>query len=290
MTSPPPPAAQKPIKFPSLTDIDNVLSRIRESMQTSSLQESSESSTKESTKPTQHENIPQVTVKMVEPTSFDPQTQTRTDSIPQDSGMKNYLKISAISPHRDLQISTRDVDDDPTPKPRVKVSLPKQFYTSSRETDSPIDTTSRPKINLPAQVVECTATPDAKSRIKAIDREFPAKPMGPRNNPYPANWAQHGFKINFSPSLRPRGNVVPHLIKKDKGNYPYVNFVAPNTSLALPSYAHENETIYAGRHSEVGPKKKWTKNNKFTNRKPSKGETLGHTGKEVAGSSRPEKK
>jgi hypothetical protein len=202
--------------------------------------------------------------------------------------MQNYLKISAISPNRDLEISTRDVDEEPVPKPTVKVSLPKQFYTSSREMDIPIDMTARPKINLPTKVVEFTNTPDAKSRIKTIDKDFPAKV---NRNYHPINHAQHGVKIPFSPSLTPRGDVVPDLIKKDKNGKAYVNFVAKSESLTLPSYASDHEIFYAHRE---GGKRKYQNNKKPNNRKPIKGDrfegSTSQSGKTVAGPSRPEKK
>ena len=55
------------------------------------------------------------------------------------------MKISALSQHRDLEISTRDLEEEPLPKPTVKVSLPKMLYTSSRDMEPPIDMSiSRP--------------------------------------------------------------------------------------------------------------------------------------------------
>ena len=244
--SPPLPPTYK-TKLPSVEDFETVLARLRQTIQTSQQQ------------PSQNEDIPPFTPL----DSLDSQVQTRTSSIPNETDMQTYMKISAISPNRDLQISTRDVDDEPLPKPTVKVSLPKMLYTSSRDTDLPIDTTTsrRPTINLPSQVVSHTDTPDAKSRLMAIDHDFP--PQTHHRGSYHNSRPPSAFKIQFADALRPRGGVVPNLIKHDKNNDPYINFEAKPEALALPAYGHDNDVFYPQRpHDKPSAKHKFNKFNK----------------------------
>jgi hypothetical protein len=138
-----------------------------------------------------------------------------------------------------------------------------------------------------------TDTPDAKTRIKTIDKDFPARfsPKPHRNHQSTAKHAESGFKISFSPSIAPRGGVVPNLIKKDRNGHPYVNFIATPESLNLPGYAPDNEIFYA--HRDGGSKRPFKKHPKSNHRNHSKtGESgsPGQTGKVVAGPSRQDKK
>jgi hypothetical protein len=299
LNSPPPPSSLKFVtKMPTAKDFDQVMERIRQTIQTSNQEGSNQSPTKEEVTPNQHEDMPQLTLSPTVITksftaTMEPQTQTRMESDPVDRDTQPFLRISAISSHRDLEISTRAMDEEPLPKSSVKVSLPKQFYSSSRDMEIPIETPERPKINLPKDVVSHTETPDAKTRIEAIDRGFAHIPQRtPNRHP-------HAYKIQFSPSLRPKGGVVPNLIKRDKNGLPYVNYEAKSESLILPAYGHDSDIFYAHRDKPFKQK-----HNKFikTNsqyRKSSKSErpvaegssSVGQSSKPVAGPSRqPEKK
>ena len=104
-----------------------------------------------------------------------------------------------------------------------------------------MDTTEPPIINLPSHVISHTDTADAKSRIRAIDYELSPSHPHYRSKPPQA------FKIQFAPSLRPTGGVVPNLIKYDKAGSPYVNFEAKPEALLLPGYGHDNELFYSHR-------------------------------------------
>src|SRR5277367_2273820 len=243
--SPPLPSNPYKTKLPSVEDFETVLARLRQTMQTN--QQSA----------MQNEDIPSFTPL----DSLDSQIQTRTTSIPNETDMQTYMKISAISPNRDLEISTRDLDDEPLPKPTVKVSLPKILYTSSRDMDLPIDThpSHRPTIKLPSQVASHTDTSDAKSRLIAIDHDFPAQTHNRSHHPRPPS----AFKIQFAETLRPRGGVVPNLIKRDKNNDPYINFEAKPEALTLPAYGHDNDVFYPQRpHDKTPAKHKFNKFNK----------------------------
>ena len=247
--SPPLPPTYK-TKLPSVEDFETVLARLRQTIQTSQQQ------------PPPNEDIPPFTPL----DSLDSQVQTRTSSIPNDTDMQTYMKISAISPNRDLQISTRDLDDEPLPKPTVKVSLPKILYTSTRDMDLPMDTaSSRPTIKLPSQVVSRNDTPDVKSRLIAIDHDFPPQShhRGGYHNPRPPS----AFKIQFADALRPRGGVVPNLIKHDKNNDPYINFEAKPEALTLPAYGHDNDVFYPQRPYDK-PSSAKHKFNKFNKNQP----------------------
>jgi len=298
LNSPPPPASLKFVtKMPTAREFDQVMERIRQTIQTSNQEGSNQSPTKEDVTPNQHEDMPQLSlsppVERPFANSLEPQTQTRVDSDPVDRDTQPFIRISAISSHRDLEISTRDMDEEPLPKSAVKVSLPKQFYTSSRDMEIPIDTPARPKINLPTDVVSHTNTPDAKTRIEAIDREFPHTPQRtPNRHP-------HAYKIQFSPSLRPKGGVVPNLIKRDKNGLPYVNYEAKSESLILPAYGHDSDVFYPHRDKPYSRPKhnKFNKNNSQyrkssrSERPVTEGSSSGQGSKPVAGPSRqPEKK
>ena len=231
-------------KLPSAEDFETVLARLRQTMRTNQQQLQ------------QNEDISQITP----PDSLDSQIQTRTTSIPNETAMRTYMKISAISPNRDLEISTRDLEDEPLPKPTVKVSLPKMLYTSSRDPDLPIDASPslRPTINLPRQVTSHTDTPDAKSRLIAIDHDFLPQ-IHNRGHTRPPS----AFKIQFADALRPRGGVVPNLIKRDKNNDPYINFEAKPEALSLPAYGHDNDVFYPQRpFDKPFAKQKFMKSNK----------------------------
>jgi hypothetical protein len=271
----PPSQPRYTAKLPSVEDFDTVLARLRESMGASTQEQ------------TPNEDVTEFT----NPHTHDPHAQTRTENTPAASDKRDYMKISALSQHRDLEISTKDLEEEPLPKPTVKVSLPKILYTSSRDMEPPIDmsTSRQPKVNLPTHVISHTDTPDAKSRIRAIDNELsPSHPHHRVKPPQP-------FKIQFAPSLRPKGGVVPNLIKFDKGNSPYVNFEAKPEALSLPAYAHDNELFYTHRDRPFErSKNKYHKFNKHQGpyRKPPKidrGESSsGQSGKGVvAAPSRP---
>jgi hypothetical protein len=299
MSSPPPPSSLKFVtKMPTARDFDQVMERIRQTIQTSNQDSTSLSPTKELVTPIQHENMQQLNLSpAVElqplPNTEEPQTQTRNDTDPVERSPQQFIRISAISSHRDLEISSRDLDEEPLPKPVVKVSLPQQFYSSSRDTEVPIETSARPKINLPTEVISHTDTPDAKTRIEAIDREFPQTPQRtPNRHP-------HAFKIQFSPSLRPKGGVVPNLIKRDKNGLPYVNYEAKSEALALPAYGNDHEVFYANRDKPFSKQKhiKFNKHNAQTRKSfksegtATEGSSSGQGSKFVTGSARqPEKK
>lgn len=263
-------------KLPSVEDFDTVLARLRESMGASAQETIANEDMTEFTNPDTH----------------DPQSQTRTESTPAASDKRQYMKISALSQHRDLEISTRDLDEEPHPKPAVKVSLPKMLYTSSKDMEPPIDmsTALPPKINLPTHVISHTDTPDAKSRVLAIDNEL--SPSHPHHHHRPK--PPQAFKIQFAPSLRPKGGVVPNLIKFDKADSPYINFEAKPEALSLPAYAHDNELFYT--HRDRPFKNKYFKFNKHQGPrkypKPDRGESSSQSSKSVVASpSRfPEKK
>ena len=120
MTSPPS-QPRYTAKLPSVEDFDTVLARLRESMGASTQEQTANEDMTEFTNPHTH----------------DPQAQTRTENTPAASDKRQYMKISALSQHRDLEISTRDLEEEPLPKPTVKVSLPKMLYTSSRDMETP---------------------------------------------------------------------------------------------------------------------------------------------------------
>jgi hypothetical protein len=227
--SSPPLQPQFKTKFPSAEDIDTVLARLRETMQTAS-------------EPANED--------MTDPSTVDPQIQTRSDSTPASSDTTSYLRISAISQHRDLEISTRDVVVDEDPVPRLRVSLPKMLHTTTRDIDTPTETKRNPTINIPSQLPSLTPTDtDAKTRLHGMDEEFnllQAPPFIQRQHHKPTHHAS-AFKIQFSASLRPRGDVVKNLVKKDRLGLPYVNFEAKPEALGLPGYAHDNELFYALR-------------------------------------------
>jgi hypothetical protein len=159
--------------------------------------------------------------------------------------------------------------------------------------DIPIETSARPKINLPKDVISHTDTPDAKTRIEAIDRELP-QTLQRTPNRHP-----HAFKIQFSPSLRPTGGVVPNLIKRDKNGLPYVNYEAKSEALALPAYGNDNEVFYANRDKPFSKQKhhKFNKHNAQSRksfkseRTAAEGSSSGQSSKSVTGSAhQPEKK
>lgn len=228
-------------KLPSVEDFDTVLARLRESMQTSHRE------------PIGDEDATDFTCR----DSIDPQIQTRTDSYPADSDRVPYIRISAVSPHRDLEISTRDLDEEPLTHSAVKVSLPKILYTSSRDLDLPIDVTSSPKVKLPIHVAPRPETPDAKFRLRAIDNQLSSTPFHRTSNTRPPQ----AFKIQFAPSLRPKGGVVPNLVKRDRFGAPYVNFEAKPEALRLPAYGHDNEVFYT--HRDYPNERSYVKHNKF---------------------------
>jgi hypothetical protein len=305
MSPPPQPSASKYVtKIPTAAEFEEVMKRIRQTMtvQVPPVQENSDQlPPKQDAAPNQHEDMSPLVKRdaiqqRVKTDFVEPQTQTQTrtesDSLPVD--LRSYIKISAISPRRDLEISTRDVDDEPFPKATVKVSLPQQFYSSSRDINIPIETTSRPKINLPANVASHINTPDARSRIKAIDHA-----LFHHSHRTPNHHNQQAFKIEFAPSLRPNGGVVPNLVKKDKNNHPYVNYEAKPEALRLPAFGHDNELFYAHREKPFFKHSKVPKfNNKNQHRKPSKtdrvitdGSSSSQGSRTVAGPSRlPDKK
>jgi hypothetical protein len=227
--SSPPLQPQFKTKFPSAEDIDTVLARLRETMQTAS-------------EPANED--------MTDPTVVDPQIQTRSDSTPASSDTASYLRISAISQHRDLEISTRDVVVDEEPVPRLRVSLPKMLHTTTRDIDTPTDTKRDPTINIPSQLPSLTPNDtDAKTRLHVIDEELNSlqpPPFIQRQHHKPTHHPS-AFKIQFSESLRPRGNVIQNLVKKDRQGLPYVNFEAKPEALGLPGYAHDNELFYTLR-------------------------------------------
>lgn len=279
VASPSLPPSTKP-KLPSIEDYDLVLERLRQTIDASHKEAS------------QNEDITPFTTL----NTIDEQIQTRTDATPVDSGTSNtYLKISAVSPHRDLEISTRDLDEEPMTKSTVKVSLPKILYISSRDMEVPVDTTPPPRINLPTRVPSYTDTADAKSRIIAMDNELSQQSsQRPPNNGRPPQ----AFKIQFAPSLRPKGGVVPNLVKRDKHGAPYVNFEATPEALTLPCYANDNEVFYA--HRERPSLKHPKQHPKPHNRNPgpyrrppkaaSEGNSSSHSEKAIAGPSRPVEK
>ena len=232
----PPVQPQYKAKLPSVEDFDTVLARLRESMQTA------------------QEPANEDVTNYADPTAVDPQIQIRSDATPALSDTAPYLRISAISQHRDLEISTRDVDDEPTPRaPTVRVSLPKMLHTSTRDIEVPTDTKKAPTptIKIPLELPSFTpSTSDLKTRLRAVDQAISSLPKAPflqRAHPTPSHRHPHAFKIEFSGPLRPRGDVVPNLVKKDKRGLPYVNFEAKPEALILPAYGHDNEVFYALR-------------------------------------------
>jgi hypothetical protein len=234
----PPLQPQYKAKLPSVEDFDTVLARLRETMQTAQ-------------EPANEDMTP-----YDDPAAIDPQIQTRSDSTPASSDRGSYLRISAISQHRDLEISTRDAveDDEPSPRiPTVRVSLPKMLYTTTRDVDVPIDTknTPTPIINIPPEIPSFTpSTSDIKTRLRAIDQalsSFQNIPFLQRLHHAPSHRHPHAFKIEFSGPLRPRGDVVPNLVKKDRRGLPYVNFEAKPEALTLPGYGHDSEVFYTLR-------------------------------------------
>jgi hypothetical protein len=167
--------------------------------------------------------------------------QTKAEIVPLASEVQSYLKISAISPQRDLIISTRDLYDEPSPRFTVRVSLPRELHVTSREVEVPIETSSKLVVKLPADVSAEASSSDAKSRLETIDKEDKRRiPQLPQQLRPP-----YSFKIQFMPSLQPKGGVVPNLVKKDKFGFPYINFEAKPEALALPSYAPDAEVFYS---------------------------------------------
>ena len=233
----PPIQSQYKAKLPSVEDFDTVLARLRETMQTA------------------QEPPNEDMTNYADPTPVNRQIQTRSDTTPALSDTASYMRISAISPHRDLEISTRDVvDDELSPgAPIVRVSLPKMLHTTTRDIEIPIDMKKAPTpiIKIPSELPSFTpSTSDVKTRLRAVDQAISSLPKAPflqRVHPAPSHRHPHAFKIEFSDSLRPRGDIVPNLVKKDRRGLPYVNFEAKPEALILPAYGHDNEVFYTLR-------------------------------------------
>jgi len=263
MTSPPPSQPRQFVKIPSAADFESVMERIRQTIQDSSGQDNHPPSPEKLPTTPQHENIHQLSPR---PAPQEPaQTQTGMDSGPFAADTRTYLKISAVTPQRDLVISTRDLEEEPSPKYTVRVSLPRELHVSTRDIDIPVEDSPRPLVKLSPEVVSHLDEPDVKSRFEAIDREdkrrLPPLPYHPRT-PYT-------FKIQFMPSLQPKGGVVPNLVKKDKFGFPYINFEAKPEALSLPCYAPDQEVFYGIRERPFH-KPKFHKKPFTLNRKPMK--------------------
>lgn len=245
MTSPPPPQPRQAVKIPSAADFDSVMERIRQTIQDSSLQDAQTSPSKEIANPHYYETtVPTRPVIPQQPT----QTRAENNS---GSEVQSYLKISAISPQRDLIITTRDLDEEPAPKITVRVSLPMELHVTSREIELPIENASRPTVKFPSEYAPELNSTDVKARLEAIEKEDRRRvPQLPQQLRPP-----YAFKIQFMPSLQPKGGIVPNLVKKDKFGFPYINFEAKPDALTLPSYAPDSEAFYGASERQFSKPK-----------------------------------
>jgi hypothetical protein len=230
MSSPPTGASRQHVKIPSAADFDSVMERIRQTIQDSATQD-----------PVSAKEF--ATQEVSSARGVAPKTQLPVQ--PQTGTEMSQSLVSTSATHRNLVISTRELPTEPSPTFGLRISFPTDLVTSSRDIDLPIEPLSRAIINLPSQTPQPVNTADLKSRLQSLDEHDRDRP--PRISPR----GSQTYKIQFAPSLRPRGGIVPNLVKKDKFGFPYINFDPSPAALLLPSYAHEYESFYAHREGAL---------------------------------------